>query len=256
MSVRTALSVVQEFRRGVNLSVPTTITSLTDPDELQLVEHMNQVCEYLRRRGPFRQQVRSYTFNTADATSTYSLPGDYWAPLPLTHYNRTTDRRLVGPLTDGEWQEYTEGFGATPYEYLWRIAGYDSSLSGVEGRLFEVYPTPSAVESLTFEYISGNLYLPTGWFASPDTAIHETIAADTDYCQFDADLVKLGLKWKYMDDTNSDRNAVQMAKSEFDREITKNRMRWHGITSTTGRRKYFGTDRTRPYITNQSWSWT
>ena len=238
MSIDTALSIAQSFRRGVNEPIPSGFASATDPDELMQLEHLNQVLAYMRNRGPFRSQIRDHDFNTSSGTTTYSLPGDYWSAVPLTQYNEDAQYPLLGPLSDAEFQVYRERGWSTPHEYIWRVIGYDSTLSSVEGRLFEIYPDPGATVALGFQYVSGNLYLPAAWFASQDQDLHDTLAADTDYCAFDSDVIKLGLMWKYMSNTSNDRAAIQAAKDAFDEEIKLSRFRHHGAKSGTfGRRK-------------------
>lgn len=239
MSIRTALSIVQEFRRGINQSVPTALFGSTDPDELQMLEHLNQVCEHMRSRGPFRQQIRKHSFSTSASDTTYSLPGDFWEAVPITQFNENTQYPLIGPVSDAEFVFYRERGLSTPYEYIWRVAGFDTTASSVEGRIFEIFPAPADTQTLSFDYISGNLYLPTAWLASPDADIHETLSADTDYCMFDPSAVKLGLKWKYMDDTSNDAAKIKKAKDEFEDQLTRTRVRFHGSRSGRfGSRKY------------------
>jgi hypothetical protein len=161
--MKTALLILQEVRRGMNLDVPSTLLSLTDPDELQMLQFLYDVSEELRRKGPFRQQVQRHEFATVSGKSTYPLPVDFYENIPLTQYNRDTKWRLIGPLTDYEFAAFKDGELYIPAEYAWRIAGFDENPNSVSGRQLEVYPTPAAVENLSFDYISGNLFVPPNW---------------------------------------------------------------------------------------------
>lgn len=239
MSLRTALSIVQEYRKGIGLAAPTALAASIDTDEMRLLEILNQVLEYLRDNGPWRGHIRTYDFNTSSSDTTYSLPGDYWEPVPLTHYNENTQFPMYGPLSDREFAQYQERGLATPYEFVWRVAGFDSSVSAsVEGRLFEIFPAPSGTIPLTFEYVSGNLYLPAAWFASQDSDMHERLAADTDYCAFDSQLVKLGIDWKYREATSSNVALIERAKKSFDEAIKASRYRLQGArTGSFGPKK-------------------
>lgn len=174
--MKTALSILQSTIRGMGLSpnVPSTLLSLTDPDKVQQLEILYEVCEELRREGPFKQQVQTHEFDTASGTATYPLPGDFYEVVPCTQYNQDTDWRLIGPLTDAEFMAFKEGELYIPTEYVWRIVGFDENSSSTSGRQFEVYPTPGATENLVFQYISGHLFIPPDWAPS-------TVYASGDY---------------------------------------------------------------------------
>lgn len=250
MTIKTALSIVQEFRRGINEDAPSALFNSTDPDEQQMLEHLNQVCEYLRSNGPFRSQIRKHSFTATSSATEFTLPQDFWEAMSSTYYNESSQYPLFGPISDAEFVAYKERGYATPYEYVWRIVGFGATLSSVDGRVFEIYPA-GAGDTLSFEYISANLYLPAAWFASQDTDLHDRLAADTDYCAFDPDLVKLGLEWKYRGATSQDQNAIQRAKDEFDNRITSSRFRFQGARA--GR---FGSNRRRRWYPIQEKNWS
>lgn len=157
---------MQEIRRGMNLDVPTTLLSLTDPDELQMRQFLYDVCEELRRKGPFRQQIQRHEFATESGKATYPLPVDFYGMVPATPYNRDTNWQLIGPLTDYEFAAFKDGELYIPTEYVWRVAGFDENPNSVSGRQIELYPTPGAAENLSFNYVSGHLFVPPNWAAS------------------------------------------------------------------------------------------
>ena len=154
------------MRKLVGLDAPTTLLSVTDPDELQMIEFLQAVNEHLRREGPFRQQIMTHDFATVSGKSTYPLPQAFWQHLPRTYYNEDTDWRLIGPMNDASFQAFKEGELSTPSEFVWRIKGFDENPLSTEGRQIELYPTPAAVENLTFDFVSGHLYVPPNWAAS------------------------------------------------------------------------------------------
>lgn len=165
--METALSIVQSYRRRVNLDdAPSTLLSLTNPEDLQDLEFLYDVLKDLRRKGPFRQQLQKHEFATIANQSRYPLPGDFFEALPETYYNQDSDWQLIGPLTDAAFNAFKEGERFVPTEYVWRIAGFDENSASTEGQQFEIYPTPSAVENLAIEYAHGNLFVPPNWAAS------------------------------------------------------------------------------------------
>ena len=74
-----------------------------------------------------------------------TIASDFQRFLNNTMWNRTTDRKFYGPITDVEWQRIkaTVSEGVTNY---FRI----------RGGLLIVHPNPTASQSVFFEYISKN----------------------------------------------------------------------------------------------------
>lgn len=166
MAMKTCLKILQETRGLMGLDTPTTLLSLTDQDEIKMRELLRRVCEELRSEGPYRQQVMTHDFATVASQNTYALPRAFYEALPLAYYNKDTDWRLIGPLSDAEFLAFKEGTLGYTAEYAWRIKGFDENSSSTEGMQFEVYPTPSAAENLTFDFIAGHLFIPPNWAAS------------------------------------------------------------------------------------------
>ena len=166
MTMKTALSIVQNYRYLMALDAPSSLLSLTDPDELQQLQFLYKVSQELRREGPFRQQIATHEFDTASGTNTYPLPGDFYSAMSDTYYNQDNDWTLIGPVSDSEFLAYKEGSLGTPSEYVWRVVGFDENSLSTEGRQLELYPTPGATENLSFQYVSSHLFVPPNWAAS------------------------------------------------------------------------------------------
>lgn len=292
--MRGALSITNSVCYRLTQNDLTSLLSGQTSDVLQWLHILYDICEELRREGPFRQQIRRYDLTTSSSVNTYPLPGDYWEPIPMTFYNSTNNRRLVGPISDHEFMEYKEGLSSVPYEYVWRIIGFDENTESTEGRQIELYPTPSATESLVIEYVSGNLFIPPNWapstvYASGDfvnvngniylcdtngtsgstppsgtdnnqtdgttqwdyySLPYETIADDTDTPIFDADLIKLGLKAKWIEANNG---AYEKPNFDYNKAKDKSKIRWQGQTRASGHRSS-GSRVHRPYVKPGSWS--
>jgi hypothetical protein len=163
--MKTALSIVQSVCRRINHPVPSTLISVTDPDEIQMIELLVAVCEELRQARCWTQLKRSYSFNTVASQATYQLPQDYYSPLLRTHWNADEDLRLAGPESDDDYVYLKESGASSPVNYTFRLFGRDENPASNSGQ-FQITPTPSGVDTLKFEYITRSFFLPKNWTAS------------------------------------------------------------------------------------------
>lgn len=322
--MKTALSIIQSVRYRMNLSAPTTLISVTDPDELQMIHLLYAVCEELRQARCWPQLKRSHSFTTSASRTKYYLPADFYAPLLETHWNQTEDDRLIGPASDSGFTHYLYSGESSTEKFTWRVFGRDQNSAGGGGQ-FEINPTPSpalwvtataysvgdqvtssggniyicstaitesdteptgtttaadddgvwtyvsawAGDTLSFEYITRSFLLPQNWAASTSygasayvncngniyqkptgtatsgttapsgtttssdgtitwtyiSAAYETVLADTDLVVFDDDLVKLGLRAKWIEEKGGD---YQAAADEFAAKIDAAVARYRG----------------------------
>lgn len=253
----TVLALVQEVCYRIGIQAPTALAAGTDNHSRQLRSLLYEVAEELRNTRGFPQQKKIHTFDTEASRDKYPLPVDFWSPIILTHWNDDRNRRLSGPVSDVTFTEFSRGTGAGSTELSYRIFGPDGNQYTAGGQ-FQVYPTPSAVEEISFEYYSRNLFLPKYWL--PATAytsgqyvssngkiylcdssgtsdattavtgtaantvdgttrwdyqniIYETIVADTDICVFDDDVMKIGLKAKFLGEKTFP--AAEQARADY-----------------------------------------
>jgi hypothetical protein len=290
--MKTALSIIQSARRRMNLTAPTTLISVTDPDELQMIEIFYAVCEELRQARCWAQLKRYYSFATVDTIRTYQLPPDFYAPLLKTQHNESDDVRLLGPVSDAIYRNMTV-MGDSSINYTYRIFGRDENTASAGGQI-ELLPTPSAAQTVSFEYLTRSYLLPKDWAATTgytsgtyvnangniylcDTdgtsgataptgltanitdgttqwdyvsAAYETIVADTDLCVFDDDLVRLGIRAKWIEDKGGD---YAQAKFEFESRIDQAVARYKGSYIGTQAKKSLSPKYTVQYKT---WSIT
>lgn len=125
---------------------------------------------------------KEYTFNTAASTEGYTLPSDFERFIPDTWWNRTQNRRLC--LVDAQrWQFLKSGLSTTSsinQEFIKR------------GINILISPTPTAIESIYYEYLSKQ------WCESSGGTDQSAWAADTDNLLLDEDLFIAGLKWRFL----------------------------------------------------------
>jgi hypothetical protein len=236
--MKTGLSIVQATAKRMNVNAPAALYNVTDTAVLQLVELLYAVCEELRQARCWTVQKRTYTFTTAANRRLYPLPADFYAPLLGTHYDTSSDLELDGPLADSDVQyRLVRADGGHPYGY--RLFGPDIlSTTAGQFQFDQVLPADTVI---AFEYLTGSFFVPASWNGA-DTTLREALGADTDLCIFDSDLVKLGLRAKYMEDNGGD---YGQAKAEFEGKIDAATARFNGshIGSMAGprpRRRYQG----------------
>lgn len=165
----TALDVVKSFcyREGITLPNAISFESPTDPATLQLLHVLYAVVEELRRSKAWTQQKKVHTFEMEANRSKYPLPKDFYAPIPLTHYDNSDKWLLDGPMSDGNfaYRLYADTSGTRK---AYRLFGPDFN-PNTEGGQFWIDPADStAGRDISFEYLSKNLFLPKHW--QPSTA--------------------------------------------------------------------------------------
>ena len=97
-------------------------------------------------------------------------------------WNRTTNRKYYGPITDAQWQRLkaTVSSGVTNY---FRI----------RGNLLIIQPNPTVSQSVFFEYISKNWVIASGSSANADK-----FTGDSQTTVLVEDLVILGVVWRFL----------------------------------------------------------
>lgn len=177
----TLLSLVQSASRQLSLPVPSTVSGATDESTLLLFRLAQEEGESLMRRYPWTKLTREHTFTTVAAdVQVSSLPADLDRIIPETIFNRTTRRRVVGPISAEEWQN-TKSSLVTYVNPAFRIR---------EGAIL-ITPQPPVGEVVAYEYISKN------WCESAGGTAQDAWALDTDVARLDERIMILGLVWRF-----------------------------------------------------------
>jgi len=199
------LTIIQNASDRLGITRPTTAVASTDQQVLQLVGLAQEEGKDLAKRNAWQALQTEHTFPTVASTASYALPDGFDSILKETVFNRTRRRRMVGDLTPEQWQE-TQSSLVTMVNPAFRI----------RGSLFYISPTPTAVETIAYEYNSKN------WCQSSLAVAQSAWAADTDTGILDEELMTLGLKWRwkkskgldYADDFNG--YEIRVAKAILD----------------------------------------
>lgn len=204
------LTLVQEVAGSLNLPQPASVVGNTDPDAILFLNLAKREGRELARRHDWQKLVVEHTQASLAAVTQTALPAafDHLTP-DVEIWNRSTDTRYLGPVSSSEWVRLNTGIsgGVTGW---WRLIG---------GAL-NIYPAPTAGQTIAFEYISKN------WCASSGGTGQATWAADSDTGVISEELMALGLTWRWLRAKGMD-YAEEMAT--YERELEKAASRDRGI---------------------------
>jgi hypothetical protein len=197
----TALNVINNAAKELGLI--TTAVALpyasADQNMVQLCSLLTRVGRMLARARAWSQLVEEHTFNTANGTASYALPAGFERFLHATPWNRTTSFPLGEPLSPSQWQavKATTAVGTVTRPFR------------IRENLLYLYPTPTAIEAIYYEYVSRYWVVPTGQTA-PTT---DAATVVTDVLWFDEPLLVSGLKLAWERAKKRDTTYTQ---AEFD----------------------------------------
>jgi hypothetical protein len=172
------LEICQDAIRDVKgYYIPTTIVNNDDDAAVQLLRAATKTGRELVAKVRWQALLAEHTFATVPATSSYSLPTDYQAFANLTMWDRSNDWEMLGPATPRIWQTLQSATVSAGVRNWFRIAG----------NFFQLYPVPSDVRTIAYDYYSRYYCSSSGGTAQEDWA------ADTDLSRIDGELMTLGV---------------------------------------------------------------
>ena len=174
-----AQSILKETKAG---NVPTTIINNAEEGAKQILEVMTVSITELARSYDWQELQKEQSFNTVASTQGYDLPSDFDRFVNNTFWNDTTNLKLIGPITPEEWRTLSTT----------NITGAANDYFRIRVGQALIFPTPSAVEALIYEYISNLVVLSSG------DAGQATWLADTDVPAIDAHIVRLDATWRWL----------------------------------------------------------
>lgn len=178
------LALIQEVADRVGLVRPTQVIGSSDHQARQLLALSNQEGRELSRRYAWEGLTFEHSFTTiASETQTSGIPAAFDRFIPGTVYNRTKNRPVSGPMTQREWQDYKARQTSLVFDAF-----------RVRGGSFLIAPTPSAGDSIYYEYVSKYWCMS----ANDTTPDQDSWVADTDITVHDDELMILGIHWRYL----------------------------------------------------------
>ena len=179
------LTMTTQVCRRIGIPTPSSVSGSSDQQIIQLMALANEEGQDLSSRYPWAGLVTESTFTTVATESQGSITtlagSDFRYILNDIMWDRTLLRPVLGPLAPAEWQELKARNITGPW-YQYRIRGTSV--------LF--IPTPSAGDTVAFEYVSKNWVNVT---ASSTTS--GTWTADADTGRIDEELMAQGIIWRW-----------------------------------------------------------
>jgi len=173
-------SILKETKAG---NVPNAIIGNVEDVAKQILEVMTVSITELARAYNWQELQKEKTFNTVVSQVSYNLPEDFDRFINGTFWNTTTQHPVAIPVTPEEWRILkNQGItGGTGFEY-----------SRIRANHVLLFPTPAAIETHIYEYISNHVIL-----SSSGTGQTEWLA-DTDVPAIDAHIVRLDATWRWL----------------------------------------------------------
>lgn len=186
----TLLSICQKTAAQLAIPVPTGIVGSTDAQTVQLYQLAQTLCPDMALRYEWSKLRKIYTFSAVDQTEqTGSVPTDFDYYINESMFDRTTTRKIYGPLTAEDWEIELSFPVYTSVDPAFRFAAssLDPSLSTIW-----ITPNPTAGDTIGYEYASN------GWCVAADLTPKSQFTADTDTTIFRENTVVQGLvyMWK------------------------------------------------------------
>lgn len=224
------LTTIQAAANEIGIDSPSSVINNTDATVMQLLAFLKHEGLELRTMYAWPELTKEYTFSTTASTASYALPADFDWQIARTQWDRTNRREINGPVSPQEWQFRKSGLVTSSTVKNFRIKGFTDTQ-------FFIDPTPDATETLAYEYQSRNWVRPKTWVTGTAYAastyvwyngtiyrnaiagtsggstgpaadsgvtwtaqdiVYEAPLADTDEFLLDSKLIKLGTKWRFL----------------------------------------------------------
>lgn len=214
------LDIAQRAASRLGLRQPQAVVGSQDLTAQLLLEFANQEGEELARYHDWQALTVQKTFTTlAQVVQTNALPADDYDRLVYSPqiWNRSLNLQYRGPTNSAKWQQLQSGVGAGIAGW-WRIVG---------GEL-NIYPAPTAGQTLAFDYVSKN------WCEDSSGTAQDLYMADTDVALVPERLILLGMVWRYRHSRGFAQYAEDMATAEREKEKAASRDRGSGRISPDG----------------------
>lgn len=195
------LTIVQAFCERTKLTVPTTVMGNTNEQIIQLRALLEEEGEALSRRGDWEGLTFEASHTTLAAEDqgamTSIATNGYRYIKDETMWDRT-DKLPIPQMHSTMWQRFKASVSVSP-RYRYRIRG---------GKLLFT-PTPTAGNSVYFEYVSKN------WILGADgTTYKSAFTLDTDTVLIPEELFRIGLRWRWKKE-----NGLEYAEDFRDYEM-------------------------------------
>lgn len=202
MALSSILEIVTRTCDELGLARPGTSGAVGSslPQDRQMVALLNAAGVDLVQAHNWSSLEATATITLATASASYALPTDFHRVIPNSGWDRTNYFPLRGSIAPQQHQ-------------FWLSSSIVAPTTRKEFRLFltnsggtvYVHPSPTAVESLSFLYITKN------WATdSAGNNAADTIASDSDLTKFKPELMVKELKWRFRAAKGLDATGLKM----------------------------------------------
>lgn len=179
----TMLTIIQNAADELSLARPSTVAASTDQQVRQLLAIANREGKEQTSTYDWQALMEEKTFvTTATAVQSGAVSADFLRFVPDSFFNRSTRRQVSGPITPQAWQ----ALQANP------AAGMIYLCYRQRQNSFLITPTPTAGQTIAYEYISKN------WALSATSVAKAAFTADDDTTYLDEDQITLGIIWRFL----------------------------------------------------------
>jgi len=205
----TLLSICQNTAKEIGITSPSTIAGNTNATAVRLLALANRTGTSLAKKQ-WEELIKTHSFSTSASEPQYSLPSDYRAMVNDTAWNQTTNQQIF-MISPQRWS-YEKSSGVSAYQDRYRLLGDDSGPS--IGGKFTIHPTPTAVETIYYQYYSKNWATDSG-----GSTEKSAFTVDNDVPILDEDMFTMGVIWRMLKSLGQ---PYQEERAEYDQlvEIT------------------------------------
>jgi hypothetical protein len=181
----TLLALMNRCQAALNLAQTTTVITSQAEGVKQLLNLSNIEGDETASEFQWQALVTETSFTTTateeQTDASADLPSDFGWIVNETLYNRTSTRRIIGPVNPRDWQDQ-KAFGSAGADDQYRI----------RGNSFWILPAPTASQSVYYEYVSNK------WCRSSLGVAQSAWAADTDTLRaWPEHIMVLGIIWRW-----------------------------------------------------------
>lgn len=175
------LTLIQQAAIRIGVPKPQSVINNNDPSVAALFEFANEEGRELAGRAEWENLTNEHSFTTVAASAqTNGLPADFDRFVENTMFNRTTQRRVIGPISSEQWQREKSTVSPASIHNYFRVRGGNLLLT----------PDPAAGQTVFYEYVSKN------WV----TGGKDAFDSDTDTPLLPEALLVLGVRWRFKKD--------------------------------------------------------
>lgn len=167
----TIAEIIKQAALDVGIEEPSgTITTSTQLDVKKLLQFAVNTGRELRSKYLFPQLVKKYSFTGGASDTQYVLPGDFWKMVNDTGWDQSNNWQMRGPLSQQGQNAFLYGIVSSLARKRYYVTGSDYT----SGQFF-LNPAPAAGDTLSFDYIRSQWFMPAVWTAS------ESVTSGTTY---------------------------------------------------------------------------